>query len=413
MSRMVRWGGRLAAAAVGAALGASVMLAANSLGDSEDTKTRPPGRISSPPAISASSSPSPHGLSKSKLRAAIRPRGTVLVWAPLGTPPNSERAIERIAGVRAATTVRAGLDWLIRSRSPDGVVVDRAPRGFAIPFETAIVDLDYAGFVAPAERDDILALRHGEVLLAETAAELRRARPGSVIQFRDRTVRVAGIVSDVATNGYEAIARAPMPAWERVDTFVLAAGPPSVRRKIEQRIKSQLQPGQRLRFRVADEQPFQRYGDAVHPQMIIKKHFGEFAARPLPSGHLQIEGSWLKRNLRRARVPILGEVVCHKALLPQLTQALRTISDRGMAHMVDRSSFGGCFGPRFIDLNPDGRISHHSWGIAFDINVKQNAFGREPNLDPRLVRAIEQWGFTWGGRWIIPDGMHFEWQRWP
>jgi len=174
-----------------------------------------------------------------------------------------------------------------------------------------------------------------------------------------------------------------------------------------------LRPGQRLRFRVADEQPFQRYGDAVHPQMIIKKYFGEFAARPIPSGHLEIEAPWIKNNLRRARVAILGEVTCHKALLPQLTQAMRTISDRGLAHMIDRSTFGGCFGPRFIGLDPQGRISHHAWGIAFDINVRQNAFGTEPNLDPDVVRAIEQWGFTWGGRWIIPDGMHFEWQRWP
>lgn len=410
MKRSRRWGGRVAAAVVGAALGTSVMLAANSFGDSEPARS--PSRPA-PPAITVSPSQSPKAMPRRSLRAAIRPRGTMLAWAPLGTPPNSEPAIEKIPGVRAATTVRAGLDWIKLTRSPEGVIVDRAPKGLAIPFETAIVDPDYAAFVAPAERDEIIALERGEVLLAETAAEIRRARPGMVIRFRDRTVRVAGIVSDVTTNGYEAIARAPMPHWQRVDTFVLAAGRPAVRREIEQRIKSLLRPGQRLRFRVADEQPFQRYGDAVHPQMIIKEHFGEFAARPLPNGHLDIEAAWLKRNLRRARVPILGEVTCHKSLLPQLTQALRTVSDRGLAHMIDRPSYGGCFGPRFIGLDPQGRISHHAWGIAFDINVRQNAFGTEPNLDHELVKAIEQWGFTWGGRWIIPDGMHFEWQRWP
>jgi hypothetical protein len=404
----IRWGGRVAAAVVGVAFGTSVMLAANSFGDA-GTETPPPRRAASPQITVSPSQPLP----KRSLRAAIRPHGTVLAWAPLGTPLNSELAIERIPGVRAATTVHAGLDWIKNTRSPEGVVVDRAPKGLAIPFETAIVDPDYAEFVAPAERDEILALRRGEVLLAETAADLREARPGMVITFRDRKVRVAGIVSDVTTNGYEALARAPLPRWERVDRFILAAGRPSARHAIEERIKSLLRPGQRLRFRVADEQPFQRYGDAVHPQMIIKKYFGEFAARPLVSGHLEIEGSWIKNNLRRARVPILGEVTCHKALLPQLTQAMRTISDRGLAHMIDRSNFGGCFGPRFIGLDPQGRISHHAWGIAFDINVRENAFGTEPNLDPEVVKAIEQWGFTWGGRWIIPDGMHFEWQRWP
>ena len=411
MSSTSRWGGRAAAAIVGVALGTSVMLAANSFGDSGSEVTSRP-RKASPPVTVAQSQPA-KVMPKRSLRAAIRPRGTILAWAPLGTPANSEQEIEKIPGVRAATTVRAGLDWIKRTRSRQGDVVDRAPRGLAIPFETAIVDPDYAAFVAPAEREAILALKRDEVLLAKTAAELRRARPGMIIKFRDRTVRVAGIVSDVTANGYEAIARAPLPRWERIDTFVLAAGRPSVRRDVEQRIKSLLRPGQRLRFRVVDEQPFQRYGDAVHPQMIVKKYFGEFAARPLPSGHLDIEASWLKQNLRRARVPILGEVTCHKALIPQLMQAMRTISDRGLAHMIDRSIFGGCFGPRFIGLDPQGRISHHAWGIAFDINVSQNAFGTEPNLDPAIVEAIEQWGFTWGGRWIIPDGMHFEWQRWP
>jgi D-alanyl-D-alanine carboxypeptidase len=411
MSPTEKWGGRGAAALVGVALGTSVMLAANSFGDS-GSQTETPGRRPSP-TITVSPSRPAKVMPKRSLRAAIRPPGTILAWAPLGTPPNSEQAIEGIPGVYAATTVRAGLDWIKSTRSRAGDVVDRAPRGLAIPFETAIVDPDYAAFVAAGERADIRALKRGEVLLAKTAAELRRAHRGMTIRFLDRTVRVAGIVSDVTANGYEALARAPLPQWDRVDTFVLASGRPSVRRTVEERIKSLLRPGQRLRFRVADEQPFQRYGDAVHPQMIVKKYFGEFAARPLPTGHLDIEGAWLKRNLRRARVPILGEVTCHKALLPQLTQAMRTISDRGLGHMIDPSNFGGCFGPRFIGLDPQGRISHHAWGIAFDINVRQNAFGAEPNLDPAIVKAIEQWGFTWGGRWIIPDGMHFEWQRWP
>jgi D-alanyl-D-alanine carboxypeptidase len=411
MSPTGRWGGRAAAAIVGVALGTSVMLAANSFGGSE-TEPTSPERMPSPPVVTSPSRPT-KVMPKKSLRAAVRPPGTILAWAPLGTPPNSEQAIEGIPGVRAATTVRAGLDWIKRTRSPGGPIVDRARGNLAIPFETAIVNADYAAFVAPAERDDIRTLKRGEVLLAQTAADLRRARPGMTIKLRDRTVRVAGIVSDVTTNGYEALARAPLPRWERVDTFVLASGRPSARRAMEQRIKSLLRPGQRLRFRVADEQPFQRYGDAVHPQMIVKKYFGEFAARPLPSGHLEIEGAWLKRNLRGARVPILGEVTCHKALLPQLIQAMRTISDRGLGHMIDRSNFGGCFGPRFIGLDPQGRISHHAWGIAFDINVRQNAFGAKPNLDPAIVKSIEQWGFTWGGRWIIPDGMHFEWQRWP
>jgi hypothetical protein len=26
---------------------------------------------------------------------------------------------------------------------------------------------------------------------------------------------------------------------------------------------------------------------------------------------------------------------------------------------------------------------------------------------------MERWGFTWGGRWLVPDPAHFEWVRAP
>jgi hypothetical protein len=45
--------------------------------------------------------------------------------------------------------------------------------------------------------------------------------------------------------------------------------------------------------------------------------------------------------------------------------------------------------------------------------VSENAFGTKADQDARLVDTMERWGFTWGGRWIVPDGMHFEWNRWP
>ena len=104
--------------------------------------------------------------------------------------------------------------------------------------------------------------------------------------------------------------------------------------------------------------------------------------------------------------------MCHEALFPQLRAAMRTVVAEGLAYAVDRDDFGGCYSPRFIDSNPGGRLSHHSWGIAFDVNVGENAFGSKPDLDHRLVRVMEDAGFTWGGRWLIPDGMHFEWVDW-
>ena len=32
-------------------------------------------------------------------------------------------------------------------------------------------------------------------------------------------------------------------------------------------------------------------------------------------------------------------------------------------------------------------------------------------MDPRVVKVFEHWGFNWGGNFLIPDGMHFEYRH--
>ena len=71
-------------------------------------------------------------------------------------------------------------------------------------------------------------------------------------------------------------------------------------------------------------------------------------------------------------------------------------------------SFDGCFSARFVLSSPSASISHHAWGAAVDVNADTNRFATSPSQDPRLVDVMRRWGFTWGGDWIVPDGMHFE-----
>jgi hypothetical protein len=49
--------------------------------------------------------------------------------------------------------------------------------------------------------------------------------------------------------------------------------------------------------------------------------------------------------------------------------------------------------------------------VAVEVNASANPFGRTSRQDPRIVAIFERWGFTWGGSWLIPDGMHFEFVR--
>lgn len=360
-----------------------------------------PDRANSPPAA-------PSGRNAPRL---------LLAWASGGLPFETERMLRGSPAVRRVTTVVTEVDWLTATRSADGAPVQTAPKGLAIPLEVAAIDpREYAAFVPPAERTSVASMRPGEAVLAETSARLRSTRDEeATLVLTDRDVAVTGTISDVAANGYEVLIAGPPPSrWIRPNRFVLihlrrAKDRALVTRKIDRL----LGPGQTLRVRARGETPFLRYGDAVLPQLLIKDTFGEFAARALPDGRLDIDPAWRTKNIVTVGVPVLGEITCHRTLVPQLRAALRQIAQEGLGFTINKSQYGGCYGPRFIGLDPAGRLSHHSWGIAIDINVAENAFGTKADQDPRLVEIFEEHGFTWGGRWLVPDGMHFEWVAFP
>lgn len=394
--------GKVASAVIGALVGALVVLGADGL-----TRTLPAGG-QAPPAL-------PQGRPLRRTGGGIASR-VLLAWSPGGMPPGTEATLEHIPGVRDATTVLGGLEWLRSSHTPDGSRLDAPRPGFAIPLEVAIVQpQEYARFVPPSERDVVLGLGSGEALLARTESEIRGSGAGLQLGLGDRNLRVSGVVSDVATNGYEALFTGRPPAfWTHADRFVLIhLRDARARAAVTKRLEGLLAPGRMLRVRSQKETPFLRYGDAVQPQMIVKKSFGEFAARPLPDGRIVEDPRWVSQSIRTARVPLLGPVTCHRAIFPQLRAALGELRAEGLGYLVDRSQFAGCYNPRFIDRVSGGRLSHHAWGIAVDLNLRDNPFGMRPHQDRRLVQKLEEWGFTWGGRWLVPDGMHFEWNRWP
>jgi hypothetical protein len=115
----------------------------------------------------------------------------------------------------------------------------------------------------------------------------------------------------------------------------------------------------------------------------------------------------VKRNIRSARVPILGSVTCHRRMIPALGRALSDLQRRGLARLVDPGDYAGCYAPRRIPTS--GTLSLHARGLAVDLNASRNPQGGKPHQDRRLVRVMERHGFSRGGRLpTVPDGMHFE-----
>jgi D-alanyl-D-alanine carboxypeptidase len=87
---------------------------------------------------------------------------------------------------------------------------------------------------------------------------------------------------------------------------------------------------------------------------------------------------------------------------------LAEVVRRGLAHLVNPADYAGCYAARVIAGDPGPSLAHHAWGSAIDLNATANPQGAPPHQDPRLVSVFERWGFTWGGRWLVPDAMHFE-----
>jgi hypothetical protein len=398
--------GLLLAVLVGVA-GGSVAVLALGRSPTQSTRERVPeaGRTRSTPRVLDAPEPT---------RTTSR---LLLAWASSpGLPARTERVLESTSGVRRAATIEGGLDWLVSTSTASGNVVREARGGMAVPLETAVIEpAEYARFVPPADRDSILSLGRGEAIFSATEERLRGGGDVSSIRLQDRALEITDTISDVAASGYEIVVGGnPPPSWARADRFVLMQlGHRAARRRIERRLTSLLSGGQQLRIRAKGEAPYLRYGDAVLPQMLLKETFGEFSARPQPDGALVVDPEWRKQNIREFQVPILGAVICHRTLAAQLRAALQEVARAGLAHLINVPQFGGCYSPRFINRDPDGRLSHHSWGVAVDLNARDNAYGTRPDQDPRLVKIMEEHGFTWGGRWLVPDGMHFEWVRFP
>jgi hypothetical protein len=155
---------------------------------------------------------------------------------------------------------------------------------------------------------------------------------------------------------------------------------------------------------------------APAPQRSAPKTTGSVTLEPFNytsrgDGTIKIDPTWVQRNIVTIEIPNLGTARCHRAMVPQLMAALREVQEAGLYGHFRRDQFAGCFMPRHILWNPDRGLSMHAWGLAIDFNSVDNAFGKRPVMDPRIVRIFERWGFEWGGHWSTPDGMHFQLSR--
>ena len=317
----------------------------------------------------------------------------------------AERA-SRVPGVEQALYVRRGQALLQRVTRTTGDVVQEVRRGYAIPLDTLVAEPEaYASMLPRRAASAVAPLRPGEAVLTESAALRRGVDVGDKLELAGGTVYVGGLVDDASLNGAEMLLSRPQGGVQLRAGLVLA--------RIDRRGADGLIRAAFARNRAEVLWRGSAYGTRRGPIVQpgdLKARFGEVAVRvPFGRDWIRLDPAWVKANIAKADLPILGPVRCNKLLVPMLRRALGDLERRGLGRLVDRRDFAGCYAPRRIPIT--GSLSLHALGLAVDVNARRNPYNRPSRQDRRLVRTMERAGFTWGGAWpTVKDAMHFEYQ---
>ena len=337
---------------------------------------------------------------------------------------NQVVAAARSAGASLAfgRSASVGMTGLYRGAS----AVQLPPQGFAFPMGTTVLPteavaqtmgVDVAQFLAP---DALVMGALSAGLRGAQAGDtaLLTSGSGATVTFRIAAVlpasRVGGaefLMSNEAADrlGIVRLSRVVMwgfPSRAAIDAAVSANGLVSTSVRI------------RRSWDPADP-------DGTIGMSETKATLGEFAYRVNANGSVSQDDAWLNASLPGGRELLNGSIPvrarCHNVIVPALRAALAEVAAERLAATIDvanANSFGGCHNARFNRLTPDsslGFLSRHSWAMAFDTNTLGSCLGCAPPdfaTRPggcRTVQIFRKHGFSWGGNYLTPDGMHFEW----
>jgi D-alanyl-D-alanine carboxypeptidase len=344
--------------------------------------------------------PTKHSNPSSSASAAPRAQ-VVLIRRRGGVPASWARRLRRADGVAAVARMGRTQALLSRSTRKGGATVDAAPSGYAFPLDVLVVRPSAYAAVLPGAAPALRDLWPRRALLSRTSAQLRRLGSGDRLRLAGgRRLRVAGVVDDELVRTAELVLRPSDAGPSRTSQLLVATTAPG-------RIARMLPADEETRVRRVESSAGSSPVLVARPAE-LKARFGEFAVRlPYGGDWIDIEPGWLRRNVVARRVPILGTVSCHRRFIRPLRRALGVLERRGLSRLVDPGDYAGCYAPRRIPSS--GSLSLHAWGLAIDLNASANPPLGASHQDPRLVRAMERAGFTWGGRWpTAPDPMHFE-----
>jgi len=341
-----------------------------------------------------------------------------LAWMSGGFPPTFRDRIRSADGLTQTVVVAGDTRWMTASHDPSGDVVDQPTPPYKIPIDAFAVDpAEYAPFLPVDERDAIVtALSAGQAVLGQTSSELRRLGPGGSISFGDVTVQVGAVAPDDVVGWSEMLVSRDVGRQLGItdERYLLAfADPGMTLPRFTNDVRPLLPPDSYLRTVRPGGTPFVRVASGVNPPVVMKKVFGEFDAYPRADdpAYLNMDPAWYDAHIQTRTVPLLGAVACNVQLFPSLIGALTDVQAAGLEGAIH--VYSGCYAARTVARSTTAPPSNHAYGAAIDINAPENPYGSTPTMNRGVVKIFEHWGFDWGGTFLIPDGMHFEYRTPP
>jgi hypothetical protein len=269
-------------------------------------------------------------------------------------------------------------------------------------------------------RDVSRVLNPNTLVMSSLTASLRGAKAGDSVDLIASgggkvTFRIGAIIDDAITGGTELLmtpAAADRLGISRLSRVVIWGF--SSRSAINSALSSQGLVKTSIRIR--------RSWDPTDPDFTLgmartKEALGEFSYRVNSNGSVTLNSAWKNANITSGSVGQLNLVLgCHSKVRVALDAAMAEVIASGLENTInydDANRDGGCFYSRFNRLTPDsavGFLSRHSWGMAIDTNTSGSCQGcAPPDMSCDTVRIFRKHGFAWGGNFLTPDGMHFEW----
>jgi len=334
-----------------------------------------------------------------------------------GLTPETQAAASEAAWITGAeSTVLHRVTVRMLEVFRGDTTVQSAPAGFGYPMLTTAADPSALALNVTVRR----ALARGELVMGQLAAEIRGAREGDVARIEG----LNGVVTDLVIGaivpdqdlGWSEIwlsaSVGTLLGIDRPQAVLLWGGNSGQTAMLvrEFAADNSVRVSVSGRGRRSDLDP-------VLPVAVVKQRFGEFSVRPAAGDAVLVDPAWREEWIVSVDFPLVGVTRCHRMVVPYVRGALAEVEALGLAEHLDRGDFqlaGGCWNARFNrGGDPGFSLSRHSWGTAIDFNPSTNRYGDEPTLPLEVVEVFRRWGFSWGGTWTVPDGMHFEWVRLP